>query len=153
MEDSGAKGLDKKQANSFTKGDHIMIGDKPCKVNSTTKAKPGKHGSAKIIIVAQGILDDKKIEKTFGSSDMIDVPKMKRTEYTLLGIDDEYLQLQDDNGEMKEDVKFSDQDTMKEVNENIKKFWDDEVDCLVTVLNVNGLEIPCAVREAKDDAK
>ena len=150
-EDEGVKGLDKIQAGSVTKGNHIMIGDKPCKVISTTKAKPGKHGSAKAIIVAVGIIDDKKVEKTFGTSDMIDVPSMKRTEYLLLGVDEDYLQLQSENGEMKDDVKFSDQATMQEVNEQIKKFWDDEIDCLVTVLNVNGLEIPCAVREEKKD--
>ena len=53
-------GIEKVQAGSLIKGSFIMMGSKPCKVISTSKAKPGKHGSAKAIIIAVGILDDKK---------------------------------------------------------------------------------------------
>ena len=41
------KGLEKVQAGSLVKGNYCMMGDKPCRVISTSKAKPGKHGSAK----------------------------------------------------------------------------------------------------------
>ena len=53
------KDIEKVQAGCLIKGNYIMMGDKPCKIISTTKAKPGKHGSAKAIIVAVGLLDDK----------------------------------------------------------------------------------------------
>ena len=51
---------------------------------------------------------------------------------------------------MKEDVKFSQQATMKEVNDSIKKFMEDDIPILVTVMKVCGVEFPCAVREDKD---
>ena len=139
--------MDKKDAGKFTKGDFIMMGDKPCKVVKTAKAKPGKHGSAKAIITAVGVLDDKKVEKTFGTSDGVDVPSMVRTEYPCLGLEGEFLQLQQEDGGMREDVKFGLQDSVKEVNENIKKFLENDTPILVTVLNCNGEEVPVAVRE------
>ena len=78
---------------------------------------------------------------------MIDAPILKRTEYPLLGLKDGFLQLQKEDGSMKDDVRFSEQDSMKEVNEQIQKFYDSDTPCLVTVLAVCGQEFPCAVRE------
>ena len=37
-----------------------MIEDTPCKIDSYSTAKPGKHGSAKARIDARGVFDDKK---------------------------------------------------------------------------------------------
>ena len=142
---------EKVEAGKLTKGSLVMINDKPCKVVKTSKAKPGKHGSAKAIITAVGILDDKKVEKSFGTADLLDAPIVKRTEYPLLGIEDDFLQLQEESGDLKENVTFSAQDSMKEVNEQIKKFIEDDVPCLVTVLKCCGEEIPCSVREDKTE--
>ena len=142
-----AKGLEKVQAGSLVKGNYVMIGDKPCRVISTSKAKPGKHGSAKAIIVAVGILDDKKVEKSFGTSDLIDAPILKRTEYPLLNVDEEFLELQMESGDVRSDIKFSEQESLKEVNDNIMKYFESETPCLVTILSVCGIEVPCAVRE------
>ena len=129
-----------------------MIGDRPCKVLKVTKAKPGKHGSAKAIVTAIGILDDKKIEKTFGTGDTLDAPIVKRTEYPCLGISDGFLQLQCESGEIKENVTFSAQESMKEVNELIKKMIEEDTPCLVTVMYACGTEVPCAVREDAGDS-
>ena len=142
-----AKGLEKVQAGSLVKGSYVMIGGKPCRVISTSKAKPGKHGSAKAIIVAVGILDDKKVEKSFGTSDLIDAPILKRTEYPLLNVDEEFLELQMESGDVRSDIKFSEQESLKEVNDNIMKYFESETPCLVTILSVCGIEVPCAVRE------
>tara|TARA_B100001013_G_C24598089_1_gene437641 strand:+ start:721 stop:1113 length:393 start_codon:yes stop_codon:yes gene_type:complete len=38
----------------------IMIDDEPCKIVSTDKSKPGKHGSAKVRVVAIGVFDSVK---------------------------------------------------------------------------------------------
>ncbi len=143
--------IEKVEAGKLTKGSLVMINDKPCKVTKTSKAKPGKHGSAKAIIVAIGILDDKKVEQSFGTSDLLDAPIVKRVEYPLLGIDDDFLQLQDESGEMKEDVKLNDRESLKEVKDQILKFWEDDVPCLVMVMKCMGSEVPVGVREDKDD--
>ena len=82
-----------------------MIKEFPCKVTNTTTAKPGKHGSAKVILTGKSILTDKVYECTFHAGDMVDAPIVKRSEYTLLNIDDTTLELLDGNGEVKSDVK------------------------------------------------
>ena len=90
--------LEKKEAGGLHKGDHIMMQGKPCKITSTTKAKPGKHGSAKAIIKGVNLLDGKTVEQSFGTGDQVDCPIIKRAEYQLLGVDDDFLQLMDDEG-------------------------------------------------------
>ena len=141
---------EKVEAGKLTKGSLVMINDKPCKVVKTSKAKPGKHGSAKAIIVAVGILDDKKVEQSFGTSDLLDAPIVKRVELPLLGIEDDFLVLQDESGEEKRDVRLTDRESLKEVREQILKFEEDEVPCLVMVMKCMGEEVPVGVREDKD---
>ena len=141
---------EKVEAGKLTKGSLVCINGKPCKVQKTSKAKPGKHGSAKAIITAVGILDDKKVEQSFGTSDLLDAPIVKRTEYPCLGIEDDFLQLQEESGELKENVTFSTQESLKEVNEQIQKFIEEDVPILVTVMRCMGTEVPVACREDKD---
>merc|ERR1719313_1811638 len=78
----------------------------PCKVVSFSTAKPGKHGSAKAMIVGKDIFTDKQYEETFGTGDMIPAPVVKKTEYTCIDInEDDFLILMTKDGEMKEDLK------------------------------------------------
>jgi len=83
-----------------------MIKGCPCKVTEVSTAKPGKHGSAKVIVKGKDILTAKTYECTFHSGDMIDAPIVKRDEYVLMNIDEDALSLLDGNGEMKEDVNL-----------------------------------------------
>mmetsp|Transcript_8834 Transcript_8834/g.7813 ORF Transcript_8834/g.7813 Transcript_8834/m.7813 type:complete len:150 (+) Transcript_8834:14-463(+) len=145
-----AADITKIEAGKLKPGSLVMINDKPCKVQKTTKAKPGKHGSAKAIVTAVGILDDKKVEQSFGTSDLLDAPIVVRTEYPLLGLEDDFLQLQEDSGELKENVTFSTQDSLKDVEVQIRKFIDDDIPALVTVMYCLGKEMPVSVREDKD---
>ncbi|CAI2380815.1 unnamed protein product [Moneuplotes crassus] len=142
--------FEKIEAGKLSKGSLVMINGNPCKVVKTSKAKPGKHGSAKMIVVAVGILNDKKVEQSFGTSDLLDAPIVKRVEYPLLGIDDEYLQLQDETGEQKDNIKLPERDTLKNVKDQILKFDEEEIQCLVMVMKCMGVEVPIAVREDKD---
>ena len=139
--------LEKIEAGKLKIGSLVMINDRPCKVTKTTKAKPGKHGSAKAIITAVGILDDKKVEQSFGTADLLDAPIVKRTEYLYLGIEDNFLQLQMENGDMREDITFSKQASMKDVNDLILKMIEDDTPMLITVMKCMMTEFPCAARE------
>ncbi|CAI2380135.1 unnamed protein product [Moneuplotes crassus] len=147
----GGAHTEKVLSNKLTKGSLVMVNEKPCKVIKTSKAKPGKHGSAKIILVAIGILDDKKVEQSFASGELLDAPIVDRTEYPLLGLEDDFMVLQDESGEEKRDVKLTDRESLKEVREQILKFEEDEVPCLVMVMKCCGEEVPVGVREDKDD--
>ncbi|MFB6309729.1 MAG: translation initiation factor IF-5A [Salinirussus sp.] len=48
------------EVRDLDEGSYVMIDDAPCKINSYSTAKPGKHGSAKARIEAVGVFDGKK---------------------------------------------------------------------------------------------
>jgi len=89
--DAGASMCEKTDTNRLKPGSLVMIKGNPCKVTEVTTAKPGKHGSAKVIMKGKDILTDKVYDCTYHAGDMVDAPICKRTEYTLLNIDDETL--------------------------------------------------------------
>merc|ERR1711981_245452 len=97
------------EAGRMKPGSLIMMKDEtyPCKVTQMSTAKPGKHGSAKAMIVAKDIFTDKQYEETFGTSDNVPVPLVKKTEYQLIDIDGDQLTLMHpESGEMEESVNL-----------------------------------------------
>ncbi|WP_121822395.1 translation initiation factor IF-5A [Halostella salina] len=51
---------EQKEVRDLQEGNYVMIEDAACKINSYSTAKPGKHGSAKARIEAEGVFDGKK---------------------------------------------------------------------------------------------
>jgi translation initiation factor 5A len=67
---------------------------RPAKVVETSVSKTGKHGHAKMNIVAIDIFNGKKYEGLFPTSHSVPVPDVERAEYTLINIDqDGFLSL------------------------------------------------------------
>merc|ERR1711918_83818 len=111
-----------------------MFKGNPCKVTDVSTAKPGKHGSAKVILKGRDILTAKVYECTFHAGDMVDAPILKRVEDT--------LQLLDANGEMKEDVNLPQEEHLKDVKKEIERIFNEgKKECLVTVIATLGKEI------------
>jgi translation initiation factor 5A len=48
------------EVRDLDEGSYVVIDDAPCEINSYSTAKPGKHGSAKARIDAEGVFDGKK---------------------------------------------------------------------------------------------
>jgi translation elongation factor P/translation initiation factor 5A len=86
----GAPTTEKVQTGSLTKERMVMMNDKPCKAIKISKAKSGKHDSAKAIIIVVSLTDYTEIEQSFSTSDLIDSPIVKRTEYPCLGIEGDF---------------------------------------------------------------
>merc|ERR1712070_101664 len=118
--DAGASMCDKVESNRLKNGSLVMIKGNPCKVTEVSTAKPGKHGSAKVILKGKDILTAKVYECTFHAGDLVDAPIVKRNEYTLLNIDDTTLELLDGNGEVKSDVNLPEEEHLKDVKANIQ---------------------------------
>ena len=149
MDDWDPTWYDKKEAGGFKKGDPIIMNEKPCKVTNTTKAKPGKHGSAKAIITGASYFDGKTVEASFGTGDLVEYPIIKRNEYLLLGVDDDHLSLLDDDGNQKDDVRMPEK-MHTEVKKQIEDFLADDKQVLVMVQTILGVDMVCACREEKD---
>merc|ERR1712225_17709 len=59
----------------------------PCKIVDMSTSKTGKHGHAKVHLVAIDIFTNKKLEDLPPSTHNMDVPNVVRVEYQLVNID------------------------------------------------------------------
>ena len=143
--------FEKTDTNRLKNGSLVMIKGNPCKVTDVSTAKPGKHGSAKVILKGKDILTAKVYECTYHAGDMVDAPIVKRQEYTLVNIDENTLELLDQNGEIKADINLPEDEHLKDVATRIKAIFEDgKKECLVTVLAAMGKEVAIEVREGAD---
>ncbi|KAK4231291.1 translation protein SH3-like domain-containing protein [Podospora fimiseda] len=146
--DAGASTTYPMQCSALRKNGFVVIKNRPCKIVDMSTSKTGKHGHAKVHLVAIDIFTGKKLEDLSPSTHNMDVPVVKRNEYTLLDIsDDGFLNMMTADGTSKDDVKLPE----GEVGEKIKKlFVDEEKDVLVTVQTAMGEE---AAIDAKEGTK
>jgi translation initiation factor 5A len=128
------------QCSALRKNGFVVIKNRPCKIVDMSTSKTGKHGHAKVHLVAIDIFTGKKLEELCPSTHNMDVPNVTRKEYqlvssfkttywlhsrisTLLDVsDDGFLSLMADDGETKDDVKVPD----GEVGEKIDKLFTTE---------------------------
>ncbi len=76
-------------------------------VVETSTSKTGKHGHAKVSIVGLDIFTGKKHEDMCPSTHNMEQVVTKRQEYQLVDIkDDGFVELMDDAGETRQDVKM-----------------------------------------------
>ena len=87
-------------------------------------SKTGKHGHAKVHLVAIDIFTGKKLEELCPSTHNMDVPNVSRTEYQFSYIDDEFLNLIKSDGSEKNDVKVPE----GELGDRIREYEDSGTD-------------------------
>jgi translation initiation factor 5A len=73
-------------ASSLKKGSYIVMGGAACTVSDLQVSRPGKHGHAKIRIVAVGIIDGKKREEVMPGHDNVDAPIIDKRDAQVLSI-------------------------------------------------------------------
>ena len=151
--DAGAANITLVEAGRRKPGSLLMMKEEfPCKVVNLSTAKPGKHGSAKAMIVAKDIFTDKQYEETFGTGDMIPAPVVKKTEYVCIDCDaDGVLNLMTPEGEIKEDLSCPTEAHLSDIEKMIRKMIEEsKKECLVTVQQWGTKEQAINVREGSD---
>lgn len=93
------------QCSALRKNGHVVIKNRPCKIVDMSTSKTGKHGHAKVHLVAIDIFTGKKLEDLSPSTHNMEVPNVRRQEFQLLDIDDGFLSLMTADGDTKDDVK------------------------------------------------
>ncbi|KAG5662309.1 hypothetical protein KAF25_004727 [Fusarium avenaceum] len=144
--DAGASTTYPMQCSALRKNGFVVIKNRPCKIVDMSTSKTGKHGHAKVHLVATDIFTNKKYEDLSPSTHNMDVPHVSRREYQLLDIsDDGFLSLMTDDGDTKDDVPVPDND----IGAKIKKlFQEDGKDTNVIVLTAMGEECAMDAKEA-----
>ncbi|KAL2822590.1 translation protein SH3-like domain-containing protein [Aspergillus granulosus] len=144
--DAGASATFPMQCSALRKNGFVVIKGRPCKIIDMSTSKTGKHGHAKVHLVATDIFTQKKLEELCPSTHNMDVPNVTRREYQLLDVtDDGFLSLMDDNGATKDDVKVPDGEVGDRIN---KMFTDEGKDCNVVILTAMGEQACMEVKEA-----
>jgi translation initiation factor 5A len=83
------------EVRELDEGSYVMIDDTPCKIDSYSTAKPGKHGSAKARIDARGVFDGKKRSLSQPVDAKIWVPIVDRKQGQVVSTDDDDAQVMD----------------------------------------------------------
>jgi translation initiation factor 5A len=138
--DAGSALTTPSEAGLIRSGGLLMIKNHPCKVSDISTSKTGKHGSAKCNISAYHIFNGRKLEDMLPSSTTVQVPIIKRTEYTLMDINDEdYMTLLDEEGATREDLKLP--EYPEGYGHELRKLCkEEEKELIVTVLKSCGHE-------------
>jgi translation initiation factor 5A len=71
---------------SLAKGNYIVIEGVACKVVDTKTSRPGKHGHAKVNLMAVGLLDDKKRNIVLPGHDQVEVPIVGKKSAQVLSV-------------------------------------------------------------------
>ena len=122
----------------------MCIKSRPCKIIDMSTSKTGKHGHAKVHMVATDIFTSKKLEELCPSTHNMDVPSVRKIELPLLDIDDGFLSLMREDGSSKDDVKLPE----GELGDKIQQDFDDGKDILVMVVSAMGEEHALSYKEA-----
>ncbi|KAI9499111.1 eukaryotic translation initiation factor 5A [Zychaea mexicana] len=142
--DAGASLTFPMQCSALRKNGHVVIKGRPCKIVDMSTSKTGKHGHAKVHLVAIDIFTGKKLEDLSPSTHNMDVPNVQRKEYQVINVEDGFLSLMLDDGDTKDDVKLPDTN----LGEQLQNDFDEGKDLLVTVVSAMGEEHALAYKEA-----
>lgn len=136
------------QCSALRKNGHVVIKGRPCKIVEMSTSKTGKHGHAKVHLVAIDIFTGKKLEELCPSTHNMDVPNVSRTEYQFSYIDDDFLHLISQDNTEKNDVKVPEGD----IGDKIRDFEEAGTDILITIIKAMGEEAAISVKEAPKGA-
>ncbi|EIW76721.1 initiation factor 5a [Coniophora puteana RWD-64-598 SS2] len=132
------------QCSALRKNGHVVIKGRPCKIVDMSTSKTGKHGHAKVHLVAIDIFTGKKLEDISPSTHNMDVPNVNRNEYQLVNIDDGFLNLMTPDGASKDDVRVPD----SELGEQIQADFEAGKDLLISIISAMGEEQAISYKEA-----
>lgn len=142
--DAGASATYPMQCSALRKNGFVVIKSRPCKIVDMSTSKTGKHGHAKVHLVAIDIFTGKKLEDLSPSTHNMEVPVVKRNEYQLLDIDDGFLSLMNMDGDTKDDVKAPE----GELGDSLQTAFDEGKDLMVTIISAMGEEAAISFKEA-----
>ena len=141
--DAGSSATFPMQCSALRKNGFVVIKGRPCKIVDMSTSKTGKHGHAKVHLVAIDIFTQKKLEDLSPSTHNMEVPVVKRTEFQLLDIDDGFLSLMTMDGETKDDVRSPE----GELGDTMQAAFDEGKDLMVTIISAMGEEAAISFKE------
>jgi translation initiation factor 5A len=137
-------------AGQLRKNGYVVMKGFPCKIVDMSTSKTGKHGHAKINMTGLDIFTGKKYEDLSPSTHNMEVPVVKRTEWSLMDItDDGFASLMSmDGSETKEDLSIPD----GELGDKIRAAFDEGKEVIVQVTAAMEKEAILGWKEGQDES-
>jgi translation initiation factor 5A len=83
------------EVRELDEGSYVLIEETPCKISSYSTAKPGKHGSAKARIDAEGVFDGQKRSLSQPVDAKVWVPIINRKQGQVIDVRSDEIQVMD----------------------------------------------------------
>jgi len=148
--DAGASTTYPQQCSALRKNGYVMLKGRACKIVEMSTSKTGKHGHAKVHMVGIDIFSGKKYEDICPSTHNMDVPNIKRTEYSVIDIEtDGYVSLMDDSSDTRSDIKLPE----GELGQEIKSKFENNEAIKVTVVKALDEEAIMSYKVEQDSRK
>jgi translation initiation factor 5A len=71
---------------TLQKGSYIVVDGVACRITDTATSRPGKHGHAKVNMMAVGLIDGKKRNQVLPGHDHVEVPIIGKKDAQVLSI-------------------------------------------------------------------
>ena len=97
------------KAKELKPGKYVIIDDIPCRVVSIDVSKPGKHGAAKMRVVAMGMFENIKKTLLVPTDAEIEIPVIKRKNAQIVTINGDTAQVMDKETYEMYDVSIPDE--------------------------------------------
>lgn len=107
-------------------GNLIVIDNEPCRITEITKAKTGKHGSAKAHVVAIGLISGSKKTLIAPTDQQVEVPVIEKKVGQIINVREDTVQLMDmETYEVLEvNKKFIDEKIRDKIAVNVEvEYW------------------------------
>jgi translation initiation factor 5A len=146
--DAGASKTYPVQCSALRKNGFVVLNGRPCKIVEMSTSKTGKHGHAKVNITAIDIFTSKKYEDMCPSTHNMDVPVVRRSEVTLVDIDDDNIvHVMMPDGSIESHLRLPEGDLGKNLRETFEN--EGEKTILVTIQEAMGEEAIIQFKETE----
>eukprot|EP00118_Oscarella_pearsei_P024448 m.306090 g.306090 ORF g.306090 m.306090 type:complete len:156 (+) comp40960_c0_seq1:1024-1491(+) len=139
---SGASATFPQQCSTLRKNGNVMMKGRPCKIVEMSTSKTGKHGHAKVHMVGIDLFTQKKYEDICPSTHNMNVPHVLRKDRQLIDVEEGFLSLMDESGDVKGDIKLPEGD----LGATIKKRFDAGEQLVITILSACGEDAAIAIK-------
>ena len=95
--------------NQLKKGSYVVLEGVACVVQDTQTSRTGKHGHAKVRIVATGIIDNKKRDVFMPAHDNVESPIIEKLDAQVLSVTGDMANVMDMNNFETFDLKIPDE--------------------------------------------
>ncbi len=103
---------------------YLLIDDVPYKVVSTTTSKSGKHGHAKVRLVAVGLFDESKKDLVFPGDAKVDVPLIDKRNGQVISVGENVMLMDLETYETFELPKPTEEDVISKLAEGAEvEYW------------------------------